>query len=184
MQDFLNPKSMLTPGLAGSLLMFLVNGIACQFPEIEPRYTALLLSFLIGGSLIMSTKMLVNARIIEKSLYWVLNSIIIFVVGFGSANIANGINQPPEDGKQTISFFHLVPDAYAQHQPVYTEEKSSQHQPRPHPQNNTEIGAGPQADRIGAMQAENEQLKREIEAMKQQKPTSAQPPETGFFRRW
>jgi len=34
MKEFINPKSMLTPGLADSLMMFLVNGIAVPFPEI------------------------------------------------------------------------------------------------------------------------------------------------------
>ena len=96
MQGFLNPKSMLTPGGAGALLMFLVNGIACQFPEIEPRFMALLLSFLISGILIISAKALADSKLIEKSLYWLLNAFIVFVIGFGSANIAHEVNGPNE----------------------------------------------------------------------------------------
>ena len=53
MNDFLNPKSMRTPGVAGSLMMFLVNGLASQFPELPARYLALCLSFLLGSIVIL-----------------------------------------------------------------------------------------------------------------------------------
>lgn len=52
MSDFLNPKSMVTPGIAGALVMFLSNAICFQFPEVAPRWAALLLSFVLGGVVI------------------------------------------------------------------------------------------------------------------------------------
>lgn len=56
MNDFLNPKSMITPGMAGALVMFLSNAICFQFPEIAPRWAALLLSFVLGGGLIAAAE--------------------------------------------------------------------------------------------------------------------------------
>jgi hypothetical protein len=38
--DFLNPKSMVTPGMAGALVMFLSNAVCFQFPEIALRWAA------------------------------------------------------------------------------------------------------------------------------------------------
>jgi hypothetical protein len=49
MQDFLNPKSMLTPGVTRTFMMFLVNGLLGQFPELSPRFTALGISFHVRG---------------------------------------------------------------------------------------------------------------------------------------
>ena len=97
MNEFLNPKSMLTPGVAGSLMMFLVNGIGCQFPELSMRYIALLLSFLIG-SVVWFSELEGRAPMLQKGIYWVLNSLVIFVVGFGTANLAADATAqaPPE----------------------------------------------------------------------------------------
>ena len=87
MKDFINPKSMLTPGVAGSLMMFLVNGVTLQFPEIPIRFLALFLSFLIGA-IVWASETEGKLAVVQKAIYWVLNSLIIFVVGFGAANLA------------------------------------------------------------------------------------------------
>jgi len=49
MNDFFNPKSMTTPGMAGGLVMMLANALCYQFPELTPRWVGLALSFVIGG---------------------------------------------------------------------------------------------------------------------------------------
>jgi len=45
--EFLNPKSMLTPGLAGSTTMFITNVLAAQF-SLPPNFTGLFISFAFG----------------------------------------------------------------------------------------------------------------------------------------
>ena len=84
MNDFLNPKSMMTPGAAGALVMFLSNAVCFQFPDIEPRWVAISLSFVLGGFVIASAKL----RVLPRAGFWVVNSLIIFAVAAGSANFA------------------------------------------------------------------------------------------------
>src|SRR5262245_56403715 len=84
-QDFFNPSSMVTPGAAGVLMMFIVNGLVYQFPELSPRFTALVISFLIAGGVALYAKQPSSPGL--KAVYWVLNSLIVFVMGFGSNNL-------------------------------------------------------------------------------------------------
>ncbi len=49
MNEFLNPKSMTTPGAAGALMMLLANTFCAVFSEVAFRYAALSLSFLMGS---------------------------------------------------------------------------------------------------------------------------------------
>jgi len=85
MNDFLNPKSMLTPGAAGAVLMFLVNGICFSFPELAPRYVALGLSFVIG----LVSFAAADLKPVLRATLWVLNSLIIFTMGMGAAKVAS-----------------------------------------------------------------------------------------------
>ncbi len=177
MQEFLNPKSMLTPGGAGALLMFLVNGIACQFPEIESRYMALVISFLLSGILIISAKALLKTNFIEKALYWALNSCIIFVVGFGSANIASEMKIP--NRTEVSSFFlSFVPQAYAQERPRQTGRDEVHSEPSRQHNNRKE------AEEMRAMREENERLKDELNTRSKQQGPSGSRSSTGFFRKW
>jgi len=120
MDQFLNPKSMITPGVAGGLAMLLSNSICLAFPEIGFRYVILTLSFVLGFAAVAA----VQAKIGERALYWVLNSMIIFSMGVGTSNIGANIEDRGEDGPGTqasvsqphpvsiLSFF--IADAYAQ----------------------------------------------------------------------
>jgi hypothetical protein len=84
MNEFLNPKSMLTPGAAGSLMMLLANTLCAVFPELAFRYVAISLSFVIGLAILVSA----NMKLAERATYWVINSLVIFAVGVGTSNIA------------------------------------------------------------------------------------------------
>jgi hypothetical protein len=110
MSDFLNPKSMVTPGMAGALVMFLSNAICFQFPEIAPRWAALLLSFVLGGVVIAAAQL----RRLPAAGFWFINSLIIFAVAAGSAGVAaKTAAQTP--GNATSSLVSaLVPSAIAQ----------------------------------------------------------------------
>jgi len=109
MHDFLNPKSMVTPGMAGALVMFLSNAVCFQFPELAPRWAALLLSFALGGFVIAAAKL----RYLPAAGYWLINSLIIFAVAAGSAGVAAKSAGVASTGATAFADF-LVPSAVAQ----------------------------------------------------------------------
>jgi hypothetical protein len=109
MHDFLNPKSMVTPGMAGALVMFLSNAVCFQFPEIAPRWAALLLSFVLGGFVIAAAKL----RYIQAAGFWLINSLIIFAVAAGSAGVAARSTSAVSTGTAALANF-FIPGAVAQ----------------------------------------------------------------------
>jgi hypothetical protein len=109
MHDFLNPKSMVTPGMAGALVMFLSNAVCFQFPEIAPRWAALLLSFVLGGFVIAAAKL----RYLPAAGFWLINSLIIFAVAAGSAGVAAKSTGAVSAGATALASY-LVPSAVAQ----------------------------------------------------------------------
>jgi hypothetical protein len=183
MKEFINPKSMLTPGVAGSLMMFLGNGICCQFPEIPIRYLALFLSFLIG-TIVWFSETRGKSPLLQKTVYWVLNSLVIFVVGFGTANLAADAaaskSKATTPHVQSLSF---VSRAFAQNAS---------------PQGVPAAGSGQsQADpgaqdlkvlekKLEKEQAENLRLKKELESVQKEKAMSLEPQseKPSFFKRW
>lgn len=88
MEEFLNPKATITPGVAGSLMMLLANSICYYFPECPFRFVSLFLSFLIAFSIVGSAEMMKNTKIYQKVTLFVLNALVIFTVGVGSSNLA------------------------------------------------------------------------------------------------
>ena len=174
MKEFINPKSMLTPGVAGSLMMFLVNGITFQFPEVPPRYLALFLSFMIGAVVWLSeTKG--KSLVLQKAVFWVLNSLVILVVGFGTANLAADVASSQPDSKAPHAvILPLISDALAQENPVATRSGS--------PQSVEALKQQLEAERI-----KNECLIRELESAKQEKPPMSEKEpakDKQFFKRW
>jgi hypothetical protein len=92
-RDFLNPNSMMTPGLAGGMTMLVTNAVCQHFP-FEPAQVGLALSFLFG-LLVLAT----SAPMWKRLVYYLLNSLIIFCVaagasGFG-ASVATGSTPVP-----------------------------------------------------------------------------------------
>lgn len=82
-QDFLNPKSMLTPGIAGGIVMMISNTLLVQF-ALPARWTALALSALLGVVVFVATAIPLWQRII----YYIFNSLIIFCIAVGSNRVA------------------------------------------------------------------------------------------------
>lgn len=186
MKDFLNPKSMLTPGVAGTLMMFLVNGIAAAFPELAPRYLALGMSFLIGAAVVFAPQQVV-IRAFERGLYWVLNSLIVFVVGFGTTNLAANAASPANAPQAFLP--SLMSSAVAQEKPAKPESVN------PSTGNGAQSGAETTKEpnalktQLEKAQQENAALKRRLEQMQQQsEPQKSKSPqqkaEKSFFRRW
>jgi hypothetical protein len=79
MSDFLNAKSMLTPGIAGGLVMLLTDALASQFGA-APNWTALVLSALVGLLVLGDTKV----PVVQRAVFYVLNALIIFAVAVGT----------------------------------------------------------------------------------------------------
>ena len=187
MQDFLNPKSMVTPGAAGATMMFLVNGLSVPFPELPARYAALALSLVIGAIAFKAVKL----TMVERGIYWVLNSLVIFVVGFGANSLGREAGANPAAPNASASapiFASLISSAYAQ----------NGQQPSPAakvaPTKSTTKGASTQsAEEAAKLKAELEALRRENEVLRQQSDAQKQPPaaaavppkkEESFFRKW
>ncbi len=124
MRDFLNPKSMITPGVAGTLMMFITNAISTAFPEIEARYVALIISFLIGSVTLTATRIPAWQRLI----YYMLNSFIIFAVGMGTTTIGANLQSPQ---KKLSAIF--VSSAFAQNQEIVPVTEAEVSQPTPLP---------------------------------------------------
>ena len=90
-KDFLNPKSMMTPGIAGgltvSISMTLVNAFNLEF-----TWVSLSISFLFGLLIVLSFK----ESLLLRCLYCILNSLIIFSVSFGAGKTIDPPPAPPK----------------------------------------------------------------------------------------
>lgn len=78
-KDFLNPKSMVTPGVAGAMTMMITNTLHQQF-SLPANWTGLAISFLVG--LIVFAASTVPWP--QRCAFYLINSLIIFSVALGS----------------------------------------------------------------------------------------------------
>jgi hypothetical protein len=104
LDKFLTPEAMLTPGAAGGITMLIANALANNF-GFTPSYIGLALSFLFG--------LLVMASVRKwwiRTTYYVLNSLVIFCVAFGSGNLVASKSAKAR-GETSLS---LISPAYAQ----------------------------------------------------------------------
>ncbi|HYV65477.1 MAG TPA: hypothetical protein VE964_04490 [Myxococcales bacterium] len=172
MQDFLNPKSMATPGLAGALVMFIVNGLSVPFPDLPPRYAALGLSFAVGTLVFKAERM----RVPERFMYWLVNSLIIFVVGFGTANLGHKVEVSSGEEASAV----LVPARSPGFEIVRSAFAAEDAKP---PSPGTLSPA--QAEKL---KKENEVLRKEVEQLKTKRKSEpkpvAEPEKRPFFREW
>lgn len=87
--EFLNPKSMLTPGFAGAATMLITNAFTQHF-DVSRGTCALVISFLFG--MLVFSASTVGAKIHEKGVLYILNSLIIFSVSVGSNQVGIGVS--------------------------------------------------------------------------------------------
>ena len=87
--EFLNPNSMITPGAAGAFTMVITNTLCQQFAQLPLNYTGLAVSFMFGAVVFGY-----GASIMTRVAYFVINSLIIFVVANGSNAIGVRIAGP------------------------------------------------------------------------------------------
>jgi hypothetical protein len=81
-QDFANPRSMMTPGIAGAITMFVTNALGTQF-DLPRNWVGLVISFLLGLVVFASSV----AGIGERLALYVVNSLIIFATAFGTNSV-------------------------------------------------------------------------------------------------
>lgn len=111
--QFLQPQSMVTPGLLGTVAMFGTNTLCEAFPGVAPVHVALGLSFFFGVVTIVKT-----TTLIEKAVYYVVNSLIILSMAFGTNSIGRQTtgHVASLDRGISIAAFNPFPPAYAQTQ--------------------------------------------------------------------
>ena len=86
-EQFLTPEAMLTPGVAGSLTMMITNALTLNFAM--PRaWVGISLSFIFGLLVLVSTR-----SMLRKSVFYVLNSLVISCVAAGANGIGTGATQ-------------------------------------------------------------------------------------------
>jgi hypothetical protein len=81
LKDFLNPASMLTPGIAGGLTVSISMPIVMAF-ELKYKWVALLISFLFGLLISSSFKRVPK---FANTIYCILNTLVIFSLSVGAA---------------------------------------------------------------------------------------------------
>jgi hypothetical protein len=91
--EFLNSKSMLTPGVAGAMVMLMANALGAQF-FLPLRWTALLLAFIVG-TIVFADK---RARLWQRAILYLLNSLLIFSIAVGSNSVSRAVSHEDEHG--------------------------------------------------------------------------------------
>jgi len=87
-KDFLNPNSMLTPGIAGGITMMIANSLWVNF-DFPPKFTAIILCLLLGLMVLAELK----APLWQKPVYYIINVLIIFSVSAGSNVVGMSASQ-------------------------------------------------------------------------------------------
>jgi hypothetical protein len=90
--EFLQPKAMLTPGIAGGVTMLIANALWVAF-SLPPRWTSLVLSFVVGLLVFVGRGGGVPGW--QRAVYYLLNSLIIFSVSIGANYVGVGVTHPP-----------------------------------------------------------------------------------------
>jgi hypothetical protein len=111
-KEFLNPSSMLTPGLAGGMTMGITNVMAAQFSLIPPgtAWLGLGLSFLFGLLVWVNQ----DVSRLKRLVFYVLNSLVIFVVAMGSNTVGGAVSGKAVAAAAAGLTDVLVPSAFAQ----------------------------------------------------------------------
>ena len=97
-EEFLNPNSMLTPGVAGGAIMMITNTVCSHF-HLPGKWVALALSFIVGLLVVMN----LTLPIWKRGVYYALNSLIIFSMAAGSNVIGAGASADTSDRKASVS---------------------------------------------------------------------------------
>ena len=98
MNSFLDAKSMLTPGIAGAVVMLVTNALANTF-SLPGKWVALVLSFVCGLLVFGDKKLTVGPRIA----FYVLNSLIVFATAVGANGIGAAASTETKAGPAAVA---------------------------------------------------------------------------------
>jgi hypothetical protein len=170
LKEFLNPKSMLTPGIAGGIMMLIVNGVKGPFPEVPGRYLALAVSLVLGALVVWDA--VKDLRLLRRGMYWVLASLAIFVMGWGANGIGQDATEPSTHATKT-PFTAILSSAYAQSTPTHSSSSTDGEVKK-------ETGGGkdtqPGEDKKGTPNTGKKTVEKA--------PAKKQSPDSGFFKKW
>lgn len=96
-KEFLNPKSMLTPGLAGGITMMIANSLWVQF-ALPQKWSALVVSFLFGAIVFSVTTL----PIWQRPIFYLLNSLIIFSMGVGVNTVGGSVALKESSSEEAV----------------------------------------------------------------------------------
>ena len=97
MEDYLNSKAMLAPGVAGATTTTITGTMASVF-GFPGSYTALAVSFLLG-LLVFSDK---TVPLLQRIVLYLVNSMIIFTVAVGLNTAGTAATQSDEARKRSV----------------------------------------------------------------------------------
>jgi hypothetical protein len=115
MDSFIDAKSMLTPGVAGTIVMLVTNALANNF-SLPGKWVALVLSFVCGLLVFGDRKLRVGPRIA----FYVLNSLIVFATAIGANGIGAAASAEPAPPAATVAAATPAPAAVATPAPAAT----------------------------------------------------------------
>ena len=94
-REFLNPSSMLTPGIVGAVIMAISNVLSLKLgiEKPGPAYIGLVLSFLFGLLALASDEL----PLLKRWVLYVLNSLVIFMVAMGYNATGSGLVASKEE---------------------------------------------------------------------------------------
>lgn len=116
--EFLNPKSMLTPGAAGGVTFAITTAVGNIVP-LQPALIALIISFVVGVLVFAGPGIALTKRIV----LYVLNSLIIFVSAAGLNTMATQRGLEPGSAQTTVTesaAISFIAPAHAQQNPAAT----------------------------------------------------------------
>ncbi len=102
MKEFLNSKSILTPGVAGGITMLITATLSSQF-DLPAKWTALVISGLLGFSIAVVD---VNLSRQLRVIFFILNSLIIFSVAVGANTTGNAAAHPKPPAFESLPSSH------------------------------------------------------------------------------
>ncbi|HEX4441337.1 MAG TPA: hypothetical protein VH854_14760 [Thermoanaerobaculia bacterium] len=108
MDNFLDAKSMITPGVAGTLVMLLTNALSNNF-SLPGKWVALVLSFVCGLLVFGDKKLSVGPRVA----FYVVNSLIIFATAVGANGIGAAASTEPQAAPAAVAAAPATPTAVA-----------------------------------------------------------------------
>src|SRR5438445_11028034 len=121
---------MLTPGIAGGVTMLIANALWVAF-SLPPRWTSLVLSFLLG--LLVFVAMTSSVPLWQRAVYYLVNSLIIFAVSIGTNYVGVGLTHPPAQQSNAVQprarvfFGDWLRDTVLTPRPLFLRERGETH---------------------------------------------------------